>query len=368
MHLPPFRLDHWLSAHDFADPPIRWNLASSTGPRWTAGALCALSEEPLDLSSTVMSYSPPQGGPALRAAVADFHGVDAEQVLITTGASEALSTLFCLLARPGAHILMPDPGYPAYAAMAGAWGMEARFYRLDRDDGFAHRAEAIRAMVDDDTAAVIVNTPHNPTGSVMPRTEIAALAADLAQAGVPLLVDEVYHPLYFDPPQASAAGIANAIVMSDMSKTLSLPGLRIGWMVVDDPALRERLVDARSYFTISGSPLTEALATQALRHRGAIIDRLERVARANIAMLDRLIGGSGERLQWVRPQGGTTCYPWLTDGRDSRALCEKLAVRGVLLAPGDCFGQPDHLRLGFTQQEDGFAQACAIIAEEVARL
>lgn len=368
MELPPFMLDRWLSAHDFATPPIAYNLASSTGPRWSVADLCALGDGPLDIGDCVLSYAPPEGSLPLREAVARFHATTPDSVITTTGASEALSILLCLAARPGANVVLPDPGYPAYAAMAGAWGLDSRFYRLDRTDAFAQRADAVLAAVNGDTVAVMVNTPHNPTGSVMSRGEIAVLAAALETRGIPLLVDEVYHPLYFDAPQMSAAGIANVVVLSDMSKALSLPGLRMGWIIDADPARRRRIIDARSYFTISSSPLLERLAAHALRHSAAIVGRLDHVAAANLAQLDALAAGSAGRLGWVRPQGGTTAFPWLADGRDSRPLCEALAGRGVLLAPGDCFGHPAHMRVGLTQQADGFDRAVAYLADALAQL
>lgn len=365
--LPPFTLDHWLSAHDFATPPIAYNLASSTGPRWTLAQLSALGGTPQgsveDVTDTVLAYAPPQGSHALREAIADFHGVPPESVVATTGSSEALSILLCLIAEPGANIVLPDPGYPAYAAVAQGWGLASRPYRLDRAEGFAPRADALLAQVDDATRLVILNTPHNPTGAVMPRVEIEALAAALAQRRIPLLVDEVYHPLYFTGHQPSAAGIPNVLVISDLSKALSLPGLRTGWLIDTDAERRERVIDARSYFTVSGSPLLERLATHALRHRGAILSRLEAVANANIALLDALVAESRDRLAWVRPQGGTTAFPWLTGTPDARPFCETLARAGVLLAPGDCFGHPAHMRIGFTQQADGFTVAVERIAD-----
>lgn len=368
VHLPPFALDHWLSAYDFATPPIAYNLASSTGPRWSVAEIAAQGDAPLDLTDTVLSYAPPQGSARLREAIAVFHGADLDHVVATTGASEALSILFCLAAEPGANIVVPDPGYPAYEAVAQAWGLASRAYRLERADGFAQRADAILAEVDAHTGLVILNSPHNPTGAVMPRGEIAALAAALAERGVPLLVDEVYHPLNFGPPQASAAGIPNVIVTSDLSKALSLPGLRTGWLIDADVERRARIIDARSYFTISASPLLERLATHALIHSRAILDRLEAVAGANIALLDELVAQSNGKLAWVRPEGGTTAFPWLADGRDSRPFCKTLASAGVLLAPGDCFGYPSHIRLGFAQQADGFDIAVARIVEAVAAL
>jgi aspartate/methionine/tyrosine aminotransferase len=145
--------------------------------------------------------------------------------------------------------------------------------------GLSLTAELVLAAVEPGTRLVLVNTPHNPTGAVMARVEIEALAQTLAKRGIPLLVDEVYHPLYFDTPQRSAAMISNTIIVSDMSKALSLSGLRIGWILEPDAARREQFINARSYFAISGSPVTEAAAAHALLHRDAILARLENVTR-----------------------------------------------------------------------------------------
>ena len=357
MQLPPFTLDHWLSRHDFAVPPIAFNLASSTGPRWSVGDLAQCSEVPLALDNVVLSYAPPQGSAQVRAAVAAFHAVDPEWVVMTTGASEALSILFCLASRSAANIVVPDPGYPAYAALAQTAGMGVRSYGLMDGTGFALRPAAVLAAVNSDTVAVVVNTPHNPTGVVMTREDIASLAAALAARSILLIVDEVYHPLYFHAPQRSAAGIPGLVVISDLSKALSLPGLRTGWIIESDPARRTAIIDARSYFTISGSPLLERLATCALTSSAAILDRLQRVATANLDRLGRAIENSGGLLQWTRPHGGTTCFPWFTDRRDSRPFCIRLAEAGVLVAPGDCFGHPEYMRIGFAQQDEGFDTA-----------
>lgn len=99
MKLPQFLLDHWLAAHEFADPPIRYNLASSTGPQWTLGEVLALGGDTArhDLDSLKLSYAPPQGGARLRERIAALHGVSADEVLVMTGASEALMALICHL-------------------------------------------------------------------------------------------------------------------------------------------------------------------------------------------------------------------------------------------------------------------------------
>jgi aspartate/methionine/tyrosine aminotransferase len=368
MQLPPFLLDQWLAAHEFATPPIRYNLASSTGPAWTLGELMALGGEEIrtELEQMRLSYVPPEGTNALRRAIADAHGVDPDWVVAMTGASEALSALCCLAAEPGACIALPDPGFSAFAVMARAWGLEVATYTLQRERGFAQTADLVLAAVHDKTRLVLVNSPHNPTGSIMPAVEIAHLSASLAERGIPLIVDEVYHPLYFGARAASAAKLTNTIVIGDFSKALSLSGLRIGWLIERDARRREQLITLRSYFTISGSPITERLAVHALAHRRAILARLEGVTGANLARLDEFLATHESTIDWVRPAGGTIAFPWRLDGRNARPMCEALAREGVLVAPGDCFDAPSHFRVGFGAQAVAFEAALAIASRVLA--
>jgi aspartate/methionine/tyrosine aminotransferase len=366
MRIPPFLLDQWLASYEFASPPIRHNLATSTGPAWTLGDLLALGEGGglKQLGDLRLSYAPPQGSDALRRQVAALHDVDPDWVIITTGASEALSALYCLASEPGASITLPFPAFPAMPVMARAWGLNVATYALDRANGFKQSAERVLAAVGEHTRLVLVNTPHNPTGSVMPPAEIARLAASLEQRLIPLVVDEVYHPLYHDGPSpTSAAQLPNTIVVGDLSKALSLPGLRIGWLIDRDARRRERLIDLRSYFTISGSPLTEAVAAHALANRDSIIARLRSVSAANLAALSDFMSVHADTFGWVAPMGGTTSFPWLLDGSDARGLCTTLASAGVLFAPGHCFDAPEHFRLGFGAKSEGFQQALDIVSE-----
>jgi aspartate/methionine/tyrosine aminotransferase len=360
MKLPRFELDRWLAAHEFADPPIRFNLASSTGPQWTLGEILSLGGAgPLDLERLKLSYAPPQGNARLRERVAALHGVEADEVVVMTGASEALMALVCHCAPdPGERtsIVLPRPCYPAIPILARAWGVHVREYVLEAPD-FVQTADVVMAAVAADTRAVFVNSPHNPTGGVMNFEEQARLAGMLEERGIPLIVDEVYHPLYFSRDVPSAAALPNTIVLGDFAKALSLPGLRIGWLIDRDAARREALIDARSYFTISGSPLTEAIGTLALEHAGVIWRRLREVARANLDLLDGFMRVHSERLEYARPAGGTTCFPRLRSGGDARPLCEALASAGVLVAPGDCFDAPTHMRIGFGAQREGYAEA-----------
>lgn len=361
MDLPPFLLNQWLESHHGA----KHDLSGSVGPRWTPGELLALGNGPPDLGTLALGYGSPEGAADLRREIARYQEVDPEWVVVTNGASEAVLLVLLALARTGGNVVLPFPGYPAFAGACTAAGLEVRHYRLDRQRGFALDAAAVAGEMDEDTVAVVANSPHNPTGAVHPHGECAALAGALGERGIPLLVDEVFHPIYFGEPNRSAIAIENAIVVGDLSKALAMPGMRIGWVVDREAGRRARIVNARSHLSVSSSPLVEALALHALRNRDAVLQRTRSIAAANLASLTRFMDEMGDTLDWVPPQGGLQAFPWFRDGRDSRPFCERLAEKGVALSPGDCFGMPDHFRVGFGSQADGIDAALDLVREEL---
>jgi aspartate/methionine/tyrosine aminotransferase len=365
MELPPFLLDRWIEQKDSADPPIEYDLASSTGPVWTLRELLALSpgNELEALLDTPVSYTSAAGTLALRTAIAALEGVDADDVQVVTGASEALLILFFLAAEPGANVVLPKPGFPANAAVAESFGIAIRYYTLRAENQFRVDLDEIRQLVDRNTRLLLVNSPHNPTGAVLSDAEMQSLHDFCADCGIRFVSDQVYHPIYHGPEMQSAARLSHATVISDFSKALCLSGLRIGWMIEHDPLRRERYRSARNYFTITGNVFGERLAALALEHSRTIYARASQVAKQNLALLDRLFAQYEGFVHWLRPRGGMTAFPWLADGADTREFCLRLAKRGVLMVPGDCFGQPSHFRLGFAASGDRFPLAIERFAE-----
>jgi aspartate/methionine/tyrosine aminotransferase len=246
-------------------------------------------------------------------------------------------------------------------------GLELRHYRLAPAERYVIDADEVGSQIDDRTALVIVNTPHNPTGAVVGGDDVTRLRDLAAGHGVQLVVDEVYHPIYHGPAQPSAAPLPGVTTIGDLSKALCLSGLRIGWIIEHDRARFEQYVDARSYLTISNSPINEALAVAAIRNREAILERARSVAASNLSLLEDLFDEHAELLGWVRPAGGLTAFPWLRSGADARQLCVDAAAAGVLVAPGDCFGIPSHFRIGFGGVERGFSEAVGRLGEVVAK-
>lgn len=365
MQVPPFLLDEWLNEYHFRSEPPEFDLASSTGPRWSVRDLLGwmTPEEKQLLEETPAVYSPATGSPTLRQAVADLQGVTAQDVQIVTGASEALLILFYLAAEPGANIVLPFPLYPPVPIEARLFGLEPRFYHLRREHDFAIDIDEVKSLVDDKTKFILVNSPHNPTGAVLSNAQMRELHDFAVERGIQFVSDEVYHPIYHGDETNSAAVLPHAIVLGSFSKALSLSGLRVGWIIDRDPVRQRQYADARGYFTISNSPLTEQLALVALRQRDLILARTNKVVTANLQLLDQFFAEWKDELGWVRPSGGMICFPWLKRGGDARVFCRAVAEQGTLLAPGDCFQMPEHFRLGFGVMEEGFGNALQRIAD-----
>jgi aspartate/methionine/tyrosine aminotransferase len=357
MQLKPFLLDIWLDEYEH---DIEYNLGASTGPGWTLQEILQLGteEERRRFQSQELAYSHAAGDEKLRTAIAEMQGVSSECVQVVTGASEALIILMWLAAESGANVILPHPCFATFSALPESLGVQIRSYQLRREDRFRIDVDEIEKLTDANTKLILVNSPHNPTGATISDGEFERLHAFAAERGIQLVSDEVYHPVYHNGESRSAARLPSATVISDFSKALSLAGLRLGWIIEHDRERRQRYWNARAYFTITNSPLMEALGTIAMRNRAVILKRTQEVASRNLLQLDEFMKEHEQVLQWIRPRGGLTAFPWLVSGENARPFCEALVRKGVLLAPGDCFDMVSHFRLGFgNTASEAFPQA-----------
>ena len=356
MQLKPFLLDAWLDQYEHS---IEFNLAASTGPTWTVNDILALADEETRhrFLNHKLVYSRPAGADSLRQAVAEMQGVPREAVQIVTGASEALVVLMWLAAEPGANVIIPLPGFTTFSALPESLGLETRFYRVHRENGFRIDPDEIKRLADAKTKLILVNSPHNPTGATISDDDMEALHAFTAERGIQLVSDEVYHPIYHGKPTKSAARLPHATVISDLSKAFSIAGVRTGWMIEHDAERRKKYWNARAYFSVTNTTTGEMLSEIAVRRRDVVLGRAQETATRNLKLLERFMAAHRDVLGWIRPQGGMTAFPWLASGDNAHAFCQAAAEQGILLAPGDCFDAPSHFRLGFAAAGDDFSRA-----------
>jgi aspartate/methionine/tyrosine aminotransferase len=364
MRLKPFLLDTWLDAYEH---DIEFNLAASTGPNWTVNEVLALATEKVrhDFLNRRLVYGRPAGADSLREAIAEMQGVSVDCVQMVTGASEALTILMWLAAEPGANVILPMPGFTTFSALPESLGLEIRYYRVHRDNGFSIDIDEIKRLADAKTKLILVNSPHNPTGATISDSDMESLHEFTSQRGIQLVSDEVYHPIYHGRKTKSAARLEHATVISDLSKAFSLAGVRTGWMIEHDPKRQKQYWNARAYFSISNTTTGEILTEIAIRNRAIILGKAQEAATRNLALLDRFMDEHRDTLGWIRPQGGMTAFPWLVSGENARPFCQAATERGLLFAPGDCFEAPEHFRLGFAATAEDFPRGLERLAEFV---
>jgi aspartate/methionine/tyrosine aminotransferase len=355
-----FLLDQWLQQQ------AEFNLGGSTGPRWTVRQLMESAQTSavqrlLDLE---LHYPPAAGGVRLREAIAEMEGVPAEEVIVVAGGEEALFHIFFFHAgEPDANIIVPFPCFPGHEKLPKGLGLEVRHYHLRRENSYHIDLGEVRSLADDKTKILMVNCPHNPTGATLSNEEMRNLHDFAAEHGIQFVSDEVFHPIYHGHSTDSAARLPHATVVGDFSKALSLGGLRLGWIIERDWQRRNEYVNAREWVSVSNTPMGEFLGEIAIRHHEQVLGRTQEVASANLVLLERVFADHVGVLDWVRPEGGMTAFARLVAGGDARLFCQQAVKRGLLLAPGDCWGFPDHFRIGFGVGPEWYPQAMARFSE-----
>ena len=304
-----------------------------------------------------LGYTESTGHPLLRAEIASLYDdLDAADVLVFAGAEEAIFCLSNVLLGSGDHAVVTWPGYQSLYEVGRAAGAEITLHELCESDGWDLDPERLIAALRPETRLVVVNAPHNPTGMLPTHEQWRRLTGELDRRGIPLLSDEVYRFLEFDPADRLTAGadaFGRGISLGVMSKSFALAGLRIGWLASRDRQLLARCAAFKDYTTICSSAPSEILALIGLRARSTVLARSRAIVEANMPRLDEFFADHGERVAWVRPRGGSIGFPRLLDDESIDAFAARLVEEeGVLLLPGSQFGHPgNHFRIGFGRED-----------------
>lgn len=339
------------SPEQFGYDRIRFNLAESSV------ADTPLRELDVALDDLVLMYGDHLGRPGLRAAIAAGGarggvGVTADDVLVTPGAAAALFIISTTLLRPGDHLIVARPNYATNLETPRAIGADVSYLDLRFEEGWAVDPTLIASMLTPRTTLVSLTNPHNPTGQVIPEATVRAIV-ELVEAHpkARLLIDETYREMTFGGPQPVAASLSDrAISVSSLSKADGLPGIRIGWLVTRDRALRDRFLAAKEQILITNSVVDEAIGEVAMARRDVRLATIRDGIQAALATTRAWMAGQ-DTFEWVEPAGGVVGFPRVRRDLDVdvdafyRILLDD---HGTVVGPGHWFDQPRrHFRLGF---------------------
>ena len=350
MKIAPFRIEQYFALHEFTAPHL---LSSSDAQTVSIADILALEPDAAaQLLSQQLGYTQSAGAPELRAAIsAIYQTTAADDIMVVSAAEEGIFAAYHALLQPGDHVVVETPCYESALQLARSTGANVTEWRRSANEHWAHDLAALERAVQPNTRLIYINTPHNPTGLMMPREVLNRVIELCAARNAWLFCDEVYRELEHDPATRLPAAVdlyERAISLGSMSKTYGLPGLRLGWLASYDREALMKIVNFKHYTTICSSAPSELLSALALRHRHVFADRNRAIVLANLACIDAFLIRHANRLSWVRPTAGTIGFMQVANVNDTAAFCEQLiADAGVLLLPGAVYDEPAHFRIGF---------------------
>jgi len=332
-------------------------------------------------------YLPPQGILGLRKAIVRHirslfgFSIGPSHVLVTTGAKQAIALAFQVLAAEGDEILIPTPAWVSYDQLVTLAGATPVFVPSSIDDGFAVTARAIEAKITPRTKVIIINSPNNPTGTIIPPDELVAIARVIDKHDLVLVSDDIYASLNFSESRVESivkyvSNPDRILSIGGASKTYAMPGLRLGW-AVGGLKLIAKMKDVLSQEVSCVSGPAQVAALAALQGPQEFLTDVRRTYKERANMVcKRLSDIPGIRL--IKPRGafyvlasfeayiGRSYKGQLI--RSSKDLTYFMLTDGhVAVTPGEAFHAPGFIRLSFATNEDviekGLDRIAAFLSE-----
>jgi aspartate/methionine/tyrosine aminotransferase len=357
MNIKPFYTERFFAIHEFAAPYL---LCPSDCESLTVEELLHMAGASwASLGQLRLGYTETQGAPALRECIAATHdAVGPDQVIGLSAPEEGIFLTMHALLERGDRVIVLTPCYDSLVNVAEYLGchmvrwplLEAR-ERPNGSGTWKLDLDSLETVVTPGTRLVITNFPHNPTGYLPSHDEWQALIHIVQQAGAWLFSDEMYRGLEYSAAARLAPGCdlyERAITLCGLSKTYGLAGLRVGWLALQDRAMRDRILAWKDYTTICASAPSEALAEMALGIGETLASRNVQIIKDNLSLAEPFFSRWKQVFRWNRPQAGSVALLGLRSG-SAGAFCQRLLdEQGVLLLPSRGLGFGDgHVRFGF---------------------
>lgn len=370
MKIREFGVEIWMNAYE---NDARFNLAETCVDSITIAELLALAGRNDDVLAELlpmrMGYGAIEGSDRLKSAICRLYDrQEHKNVLVTHGTIGANHLVHSALVEPGDVVVSIVPTYQQHYSIPESCLAEVRLVWLRPENNFlpdlAELAEAAKGA-----KLIALTNPNNPTGALIDRAGLEAIAAIARAEGAWVLCDEVYRGIdqEGDGFTSSMADLyEKGISTCGMSKAFSLAGLRLGWITAPEELIHAAMIH-RDYTTISVGRLDDHFAALALEHSNRVLDRSRRITRTNLAILDAWIEDE-PKVTYVRPKSGTTALLRYDIDIPSADLCRALqAETGVMLLPGSALDMEGWLRIGYACDTEVLKQGLALFSEFLAR-
>lgn len=358
-------MEPWLIENQYT----KYNLGESGIEDRTLGEILELTKTTTEeLLQCSFKNNDTYGSLELRKSIASFYeNVSPEQVIVTTGVSEAAFIYYHLRYEPGANIIVPFPAFQTLYEVPRYLGYEVRLLELQAEEGFKINIEHLKSLIDSNTKVIVLNNPHNPTGATLTDAEIEEIMKLAEEYDIEILADEHYRFIPYgdeDLIPSLYGRSKNVVAMGSMIKCLACVGLRVGW-VIADKELVDQIRDFKDYTTHTICSINDFLAYRLLLHWKEIGLEHKSWVLENVAEFRKLIHKHNSVIDWVEPEGGIVAFPFLKDKTiTSQHFAEKLiASTEISVLPGEVFERPGYFRVGFGIHPDKFRSAMVLLSE-----
>ncbi len=351
MYIEPFKVEIWMNEWETR---CTYNLAETCVASITIDELLRMSgRNDADLSellSMKMTYGAIEGSDRLRSAISDLYtDVAIDRITVTHGTIAANMLVHKALVSRGDRVVSIIPTYQQHHSIPASIGADVQTLALREENSFLPDLEELRALVVPGTKLIALTNPNNPTGALIDRPMLEAIAGIASDVGAYVLCDEVYRGTEQSGDRMGPSIVDlydKGIATASVSKAFSLAGLRVGWIVAPTDVTEQVLLH-RDHDTISVGMINDHFAAMALENHAKLLARSRAITRENLGILEDWIA-TQPRVSWVKPLAGTTAMLKLDIPVSSRTFCVDLVQdTGVMLTPGDAFEMEGYARIGF---------------------
>lgn len=371
MKINPFKLERYFAIHEFS---ARYLLSPSDCESLTMKELLDnADEESLEMWRNLkLGYTESMGHPVLREEIARLYSsIEADNV-ITAVPEEAIFITMHALLEEGDHVVIIDPVYQSLKEIPDSIGCSITNWPVEEREGRWHLdLDSLEEGITPETKMLIVNFPHNPTGYLPSQEDFKRIIEIARRHDIYIFSDEMYWLLEHGeemrlPPAVDC--YEKAISLFGLSKTFSLPGLRMGWIATREDDLLRKLSTLKDYTTICGSAPAEILAIMAMRQKEAILETNRKRIHDNLQAAREFFTRHDGLFTWLEPKGGSTAFIKLNPETEVVEFCEKIVKeKSIMIVPGEIFDyEGNYFRIGLGR--DNFKEILLELEEYVAEL